>query len=169
MTTDAHTQALHARSTLLISVAIGLVTAAAFGLTVGVITGAIDTPIFERATPAYAIDYPIWTINALLVGALAGVSMYAMRQRQSFGSGPIYAGGFLSAFAISCPLCNGLLVAAFGTGAAANFFDPARPYIGGVTALVMAYVLYRRVRTLRAGCNDCEVATEPSTAQESRT
>jgi len=164
MTTDAHTQALHARSTLLISVAIGLVTAAAFGLTVGVITGAIDTPIFERATPAYAIDYPIWTANALLVGALAGVSVYAARQRQSFGSGTIYAGGFLSAFAISCPLCNGLLVAAFGTGAAANVFDPARPFIGGLTALFMAFVLYRRIRTLRAGCDECEVLTEPSTS-----
>ena len=164
MTTDAHTQALHARSTLLISVAIGLVTAAAFGLTVGVITGAIDTPIFERATPAYAIDYPIWTANALLVGALAGVSVYAARQRQSFGSGTIYAGGFLSAFAISCPLCNGLLVAAFGTGAAANVFDPARPFIGGLTARFMAFVLYRRIRTLRAGCDECEVLTEPSTS-----
>ena len=164
MTTDAHTQALHARSTLLISVAIGLVTAAAFGLTVGVITGAIDTPIFERATPAYAIDYPIWTANALLVGALAGVSVYAARQRQSFGSGTIYAGGFLSAFAISCPLCNGLLVAAFGTGAAANVFDPARPFIGGLTALFMAFVLYRRIRTLRTGCDECEVLTEPSTS-----
>ena len=131
-------------------------------VTVGVITGAIDTPIFERATPAYAIDYPIWTLNALLVGALAGVSVYAMRQRQAFGIGPLYAGGFLSAFAISCPLCNGLLVAAFGTGAAANLFDPARPFIGGVTALFMGYVLYRRVRTLRAGCGDaCELSAEP--------
>ena len=164
MTTDAHTQVLHARSTLLISIAIGLVTAAAFGLTVGVITGAIDTPIFERATPAYAIDYPIWTANALLVGALAGVSVYAARQRHSFGSGTIYAGGFLSAFAISCPLCNGLLVAAFGTGAAANVFDPARPFIGGLTALFMAFVLYRRIRTLRAGCDECEVLIEPSTS-----
>ena len=61
--------------------------------------------------------------------------MFAMRQRRDLGSGPIYAGGFLSAFAISCPLCNGLLVAAFGTGAAANVFDPARPFIGGATAL----------------------------------
>lgn len=143
---------------------VGVFTAAVFGLSVGVITGAIDTPIFERATPAYAIDYPIWTINALLVGALAGVSFYAMRQRQTFGGGPIYAGGFLSAFAISCPLCNGLLVAAFGTGAAANFFDPVRPFIGGLTALFMAFVLYRRVRTLRAGCNDCDVPAKSTVA-----
>ena len=150
------------RSPLVTAVAVSLLAAAAFGLSVGVITGAIDTPIFERATPAYAIDYPIWTVNALLVGALAGVSVYAMRQRRNFGSGPLYAGGFLSAFAISCPLCNGLLVAAFGAGAAANVFDPARPFIGGATALFMAFVLYRRLRTLRAGCDDCEVVAEPS-------
>lgn len=162
MSLQAHSQRLPARSPLILAAAVGLLTAAAFGVSVGVITGAIDTPIFERATPAYAIDYPIWTINALLVGSLAAVSVYAMRQRQEFGSGPIYAGGFLSAFAISCPLCNGLLVAAFGTGAAANVFDPARPFIGGATALFMAYVLYRRIRTLRAGCDDCEVVAEPS-------
>ncbi len=162
MTLQARAQRLPARSPLAAAVVVGLVTAAMFGVSVGVITGAIDTPIFERATPAYAIDYPIWTLNALLVGSLAAVSVYAMRRRQDFGSGPIYAGGLLSAFAISCPLCNGLLVAAFGTGAAANFFDPARPFIGGVTALFMAYVLYRRVRTLRAGCDDCELVAEAS-------
>ena len=162
MSTRVGAQTFRPRSPLILAVAVGLLTAAAFGLSVGVITGAIDTPIFERATPAYAIDYPIWTINALLVGSLAAVSVYAVRQRQAFGSGPIYAGGFLSAFAISCPLCNGLLVAAFGTGAAANVFDPARPFIGGLTALFMTYVLYRRVRTLRAGCVACEVVDEPS-------
>jgi hypothetical protein len=162
MSLQAHPQRLPARSPLIQAVAVGLLTAAAFGISVGVITGAIDTPIFERATPAYAIDYPIWALNALLVGALAGVSMFAIRQRRDFGTGPIYAGGFLSAFAISCPLCNGLLVAAFGTGVAANVFDPARPFIGGATALFMAYVLYRRIRTLRAGCDDCEVVAEPS-------
>lgn len=162
MSTQVGARLVRGRSPLVLAVAVGLLTAAAFGLSVGVITGAIDTPILERATPAYAIDYPIWTINALLVGALAGVSVFAMRQRHAFGIGPIYAGGFLSAFAISCPLCNGLLVAAFGTGAAANFFDPARPVIGGLTALFMAYVLYRRVRALRAGCDECEVVAEPS-------
>lgn len=160
MSTRADAQTLRARSPLVIPVTVGLLTAAAFGLSVGVITGAIDTPIFERATPAYAIDYPIWALNAVLVGALAGVSMFAMRRRRDFGSGPIYAGGFLSAFAISCPLCNGLLVAAFGTGAAANVFDPARPFIGGVTALFMAIVLFRRIRSLRAGCVECPVPAE---------
>ena len=160
MSASTHTHEIHARSAILLPVVVGVITAAAFGFSVGVITGAIDTPIFERATPAYAIDYPIWTVNALLVGALAGVSLYAARQRQSFGSGSIYAGGFLSAFAISCPLCNGLLVAAFGTGAAANVFDPARPFIGGLTALFMAFVLYRRLRTLRAGCDECAVSAE---------
>ncbi len=162
MTLQARSQRFPVRSPLILAVAVGLLTAAAFGISVGVITGAIDTPIFERATPAYAIDYPIWALNALLVGALAGVSMFAMRQRRDFGSGPIYAGGFLSAFAISCPLCNGLLVAAFGTGAAANVFDPARPLIGGLTALFMGYVLFRRVQTLRAGCAECEAPPEPT-------
>lgn len=160
MTLQARAQRFPTRSPLAAALAVGVFTAVAFGLSVGVITGAIDTPILERATPAYAIDYPIWTINALLVGALAGVSMFAMRRRQDFGSGPIYAGGFLSAFAISCPLCNGLLVAAFGTGAAANFFDPARPFIGGATALFMAFVLFRRVQSLRAGCVECPVPAE---------
>ena len=58
-------------------------------------------------------------------------------------------------------LC-GLLLAAFGSGAAANFFDSARPLIGGLTALFMAFVLYRRVRTLRVGCDECEVSAEPT-------
>ena len=54
MSTRVGAQTFRLRSPLILAVAVGLLTAAAFGLSVGVITGAIDTPIFERATPAYA-------------------------------------------------------------------------------------------------------------------
>ncbi len=132
------------------AVGVGAVTALGFGVVVGVVTGAIDTPWLERQTPAFTVDYPIWAANALLVGALIGVSVYAAGRRQ-FSDAPIYAGGLLSAFAIACPLCNGLLVAVIGAGAAASVIDPLRPWLGAAAAVFMAVMLYRRVQTLRRG------------------
>ena len=128
---------------------------AAFVLIVGVITGAIDTPWLERQTPLLAIDYPIWGLNAVLLGALSGLGLLAQRRRRRQGLGVIYGGGVLAAFSVSCPLCNGLLVAAFGTGGVLNFIEPARPFLGGATALFLGYMTYRRVKAYRAECGSC--------------
>ncbi len=155
---DARTRNLAAAA------AVGLLVAVAFVMVVGVITDAIDTPLRQRQTPLFAIDYPIWAANAVLLGGMAGFSSYLRRQRQSSNLNAMYGGGFLAAFAISCPLCNGLLVAAFGAGGVLSFIEPARPVLGGLATLFLAIVLYRRVRAYRAECVDCEIhapAVEP--------
>ena len=59
------------------AIGVGTGVAVAFVVVVGLITGGIDTPIIERRTPLLAIDYPIWVVNAALIGALSGLSVYA--------------------------------------------------------------------------------------------
>ena len=67
---------------------------------------------------------------------------------------------------MSCPLCNGLLVAAFGTAGVLNVIEPARPFINVATMLILTVLLVRRWRTFRADCASCETApvatAEPS-------
>ena len=151
---------------LLRAVGVGLVVAVLFFVVVGLVTGAIDTPVLERQTPLLAIDYPIWVVNAALLGALSGLSVYARSRRVTQTGTAIFSGGFLAAFAVSCPLCNGLLVAAFGTAGVLNVIEPARPFINVATMLILTVLLVRRWRTLRADCASCEAAptatTEPS-------
>ncbi len=147
------------------AVAVGLAVAVLFFVVVGLVTGAIDTPILERQTQLLAIDYPIWVVNAALLGVLSGLSVYARSRRITQGGTAIFSGGFLAAFAVSCPLCNGLLVAAFGAAGVLNVIEPARPFINAATMPILTVLLVRRWRTFRADCESCEVApiamTEP--------
>ena len=148
------------------AVAAGLAVAVSFFVVVGLVTGAIDTPMLERQTQLLAIDYPIWVVNATLLGVLSGLSVYAQSRRVTQGGTAIFSGGFLAAFAVSCPLCNGLLVAAFGTAGVLNVIEPARPFINVATMPILTVLLVRRWRTFRADCASCETApvatAEPS-------
>lgn len=153
----AHTRSVS--SELWRAAGVGLAVAVLFFVVVGLITGAIDTPILERQTPLLAIDYPIWVVNAALLGALSGLSVYARSRRITQSGTAIYSGGFLAAFAVSCPLCNGLLVAAFGTAGVLNVIEPARPFINVATMLILAVLLVRRWRTFRADCDSCETVS----------
>ena len=141
----------------------GLAVAVLFFVVVGLVTGAIDTPVLERQTPLLAIDYPIWVVNAALLGALSGLSVYARSRRITQTGTAIYSGGFLAAFAVSCPLCNGLLVGLFGTAGVLNVIEPARPFINVATMLILIVLLVRRWRTFRADCAACEVAPTAAT------
>ncbi len=144
----------------------GLAVAVLFFVVVGLVTGALDTPVLERQTPLLAIDYPIWVVNAVLLGVLSGLSVYARSRRVTQTGTAIFSGGFLAAFAVSCPLCNGLLVGLFGTAGVLNVIEPARPFINVATMLILTVLLIRRWRTFRADCASCEV--EPTAATESR-
>ena len=142
------------------AIGVGLAVAVLFFVVVGLVTGAIDTPVLERQTPLLAIDYPIWVVNAALLGALSGLSVYARSRHITQGGTAIFSGGFLAAFAVSCPLCNGLLVAAFGAAGVLNVIEPgatvhqrrhhAHPHRAARQAL--AHVP-RRLRRLRSGAN----------------
>ncbi len=140
------------------AVGVGLAVAVLFFVVVGLVTGAIDTPALERQTQLLAIDYPIWVVNAVLLGALSGLSVYAQSRRITQSGTAIFSGGFLAAFAVSCPLCNGLLVAAFGTAGVLNVIEPARPFINVATMLILTALLIRRWRAYRADCASCEAA-----------
>ena len=141
------------------AIGVGLAVAVLFFVVVGLVTGAIDTPALERQTPLLAIDYPIWVVNAVLLGALSGLSVYARSRRVTQTGTAIFSGGFLAAFAVSCPLCNGLLVGLFGTAGVLNVIEPARPFINVATMVILTALLIRRWRTFRADCAACE--TEP--------
>ncbi len=134
--------------------AIASLTAITFGICTGVLTDAIDTPFFRRLSPTHGIDYPIWIINSSLVGILTGASYYA-RQNHHIHSNVIVSGGFLATFALSCPLCNGLIVGMFGSAIAATIVDPARPFVGAFVAILMFVQLCRHLHGIHVNCKKC--------------
>jgi hypothetical protein len=69
--------------------------------------------------------------------------------RWAFGG---LAGGYL---AVACPVCNVVLVSAFGSSALMTYFDPYRPVVGAVSVAVLAVYVQRR-RTRGCPCEDAD-------------
>ncbi|MFA9427957.1 hypothetical protein [Natronorubrum sp. A-ect3] len=66
--------------------------------------------------------------------------------RLAFGG---LVGGFL---AVSCPICNAVLLALFGSSALMTYFDPLRPLLGAVSVALLAGLIYLRHRR---SCSMC--------------
>ncbi|MFP4174438.1 MAG: hypothetical protein ACLFSW_01495 [Halobacteriales archaeon] len=117
----------------------------------GTVTGLVPNPLYVRMVPRTGVDY----LFLVLTSVLAGV--YVTRRassacntdggnadRWAFGG---LAGGYL---AVACPVCNVVLVSAFGSSALMTYFDPYRPVVGAVSVAVLGIAVY--VQRTRGSC-----------------
>lgn len=118
----------------------------------GVPTDIIDTPLFVRMTPVEWWNYPFWVAGAALVGLLTGTYIAGPGRDRPDGSQGEKAlgGGLLSVFAVGCPVCNKLVVAALGAGGAMTYFAPVQPLLGLLSTGLLLYALRARLETERA-------------------
>ena len=128
-------------------------------LAIGLPTEMIPNPIFHRMLPTEWWNRPVWVVTSLLAGLLLATYV-----RESDGAPPATTsrrggiGGFLAFFAVGCPICNKLIVAAIGTSGALNWFAPAQPILGLAATVLLAVALRSRLRSARA----CTVAARTS-------
>jgi hypothetical protein len=133
----------------------------------GVPTDIIDTPLFVRMTPVVWWNYPLWVAGAALVGLLAATYVAAPGEERPDGRQVEkgFGGGLLSVFAVGCPVCNKLVVAALGTGGALAYFAPVQPLLGLLSVGLLAYALRARLGAERS----CPVpASDPRSADGGR-
>ena len=132
-------------------VALGLVAAVATGLLIGIPTGIVETPWYHRMTPVLWWNYPVWAVTSVLTGALAATYVRdpAVEVPATQG-GKTFLGGTLSLFAVGCPICNKLVVAAIGVSGALNWFAPIQPVLAMGSVGLLAYALRARRRTALA-------------------
>lgn len=128
---------------------IAAVVAVGSAIAMGVPTGVLRTNLYHRMTPVQWWNYPVWALSAVLVGLL--VATY-VRSQPGGGAAPV-TGGLLSTFAIGCPICNKLVVAALGVSGALNVWAPIQPWLGVSSVALLAYALRRRI----AGEQACPV------------
>jgi hypothetical protein len=127
-------------------------TALAVALATGLPTDVVPNPFYVRMTPVVWWNYPIWAVAAILAGLVAATYVRAARTAKHHRqAGTAFGGSVLSFFAVGCPICNKLVVAALGSSGALSYFGPAQPAIGLASIGLLATALAFRVRA--AACS----------------
>lgn len=124
----------------------------------GMPTGLIPTPYYTRMTAALGWNYPVWIVSSMLAG-LTLATYYRPRSLVSGRRSGLTAGGLLTVFAVGCPSCNSLVVAALGTSGALSIWAPLQPV---VALMAVALMLYAAGRRLRAESN-CVITAQVNT------
>lgn len=132
------------------SVAIGVLAAAGTGLVIGVSTDVIPNGLFSRQIPVRPFDVLVLIALSLTTGALAatyGLAVPSGVANQRVGVGA----GFLGWFAVSCPVCNKVVIALVGVSGATGIVEPLQPALGALAVTLAAAALVARVRAIRRG------------------
>ena len=99
-------------------------------------------------TPVTWWDYPIWATSALLIGLTAATYVAV---GDVAASGPdrtrsSLVASLLATFAIGCPICDKLVVAAIGVSGALSYWAPLQPLLGALGIMVLLTGLTVRLR-----------------------
>ena len=132
------------------SVGLGGLAALGTALIIGVSTDVIPNGLFSRQIPVRPFDVVVLVVLSLLTGALAatyGLAAPSGVANQRVGVGA----GFLGWFAISCPVCNKIVVALIGVSGATGVVEPLQPALGALAVALAAAALAARVRAIRRG------------------
>ena len=129
-------------------------------LLLGVPTAVIPNPFFIRMTPTETFNVIVWLASAPLVGLLVATYVRPPRHsvlhaRDDAGAGRTTLGGVAAFFAIGCPICNKLVVAALGVSGALSIFAPLQPLIGAASVALLAATLGWRLRARARRCQRC--------------
>jgi uncharacterized integral membrane protein len=121
--------------------------AVAYALFIAIPTDLIDTPFFGREIPPTWWSWPALVVSAVLAGLLTATYVAVPRSDQLDRSAKGgYVGGFLTFFAVGCPVCNKLVLLALGTSGAMTWFEPVQPVLSLAAIGVLAWALRARLR-----------------------
>ena len=130
-----------------------------YALLIAIPTDLVDTPVFGREIPPTWWSWPALVVSSVLAGLLTATYVAAPSTTGVAGEpGPEdgteldrsakggYLGGFLTFFAVGCPVCNKLVLLALGTSGALTWFEPVQPVLSLAAIGVLAWALRTRLR-----------------------
>ncbi len=109
----------------------------------GTVSALWENPIFIRMTPVG--DFEVAALAALSV--LLGVYIAIRRpfcSAKTAGTGSVL--GFLG---IACPICNKILMLAFGSELLLTYYEPVRIYLAAAGVLLAAVAVVRECKRVR--------------------
>jgi hypothetical protein len=130
----------------------GLLAALGTAAILGVPTDVIPNPWFSRQLPVHPYDVIVLVALSLITGAL--LATYTVNDDAAVATKRVGIGsGLLGWFAISCPVCNKVVIALLGTSGATSIVAPAQPALGAAAVALAAAALAVRLRAIRrAAC-----------------
>ncbi|MGV0838364.1 hypothetical protein [Mycolicibacterium thermoresistibile] len=127
---------------------------AAVMVLIAVPTDILNTPWFTREIPVRWWEYPTLAAIGVLTAMWVGI-----RPRTGGPGGSGAAGGIaLAAFAVGCPVCNKLILAAIGTTGALGIWAPMQPILAVMSVALMAGLVWWRWRQQPCASGECEPA-----------
>jgi hypothetical protein len=131
---------------------VAVVSAALYTVFIAVPTDLVDTPLFWREIPPTWWSWPALLVSSALAGLLTAT--YVATPEEAADEGAVaerprrggYVGGFLTFFAVGCPVCNKLVLLALGTSGAMAWFQPVQPLLQVAAIVVLAWALRTRLR-----------------------
>lgn len=139
------------------------------GFLIALPTAVIPNPFFGRSIEAAWWSYPTVVISAILGGLL--IATYV---RESTDSDKVAIestdtslklgtlGGFISFFAVGCPVCNKLVLFALGSSGAISWFAPIQPFLAVISLLFMLWALNARL----VNQDSCSIAPPANSSLE---
>ena len=134
-----------------------------FGIGIAVVialpTAVIPNPIFGREIGVTWWSYPTVILSGILGGLLMAsyvkeltdtTAESADQEEEEPTKDPALRwgaiGGFVSFFAVGCPVCNKLILIALGTTGAVSWFAPVQPFLALASILFMVWALDMRLK-----------------------
>jgi len=129
-----------------LAVGASLTTAAVLGVPADV----VPNPWFDRKVPTRPFDVVVLVALSVVAGATAATYAHPSSTDPRVPRTGASA-GVAGWFAVTCPLCNPIVVAMLGTSGAAGWFSRWQPLLGAVAVILAATGFALRVRAIRRG------------------
>jgi hypothetical protein len=138
------------RGVFLRAACVGVLAAVGTAAIIGIPSDVIPNPWFTRQIGVDGFDVLVLVCLSLLTGALAVT--YAIARGPTVAADRAGMGsGILGFFAISCPVCNKIVLALIGTSGASGWFASVQPLLGVAAIALATAALVVRVRAIRSG------------------
>ena len=113
----------------------GLIAALVFAA-LGTVTALWTNPFFFRMTPTSGFEITLLASQAVMFG------IYFAIPSSHCPTKTLSAGGVLGFLGFACPVCNKILLYAFGAELLLSYLEPARIYLAVIGTLVVSLALY---------------------------
>ena len=118
----------------------GVIVAVAAFTVLGTVSALWDNPLFVRMAPIGGAEISLLAILAMMSGTFVTV------RRPVCAAKTAGAVGIFGYLGIACPVCNKILLFAFGSEILLSYYEPVRIYVTVLGIIIMAWLVWREIR-----------------------